>query len=35
MGGFMTVEGQDNGYAYIPVHGFTTVDMGCELKSLK
>ena len=30
MGGFMTVEGQDDYYTYMPFNGFTTVDIGCE-----
>ena len=30
MGGFMTVEGQDDDYTYMPFNGFTTVDIGCE-----
>ena len=30
MGGFMTVEGQDDNYTYMPISGFTTVDIGCE-----
>ena len=30
MGGFMTIEGQDDGYTYMPISGFTTVDIGCE-----
>lgn len=30
MGGFMTVEGQEASYAYMPINGFTTVDIGCE-----
>ena len=30
MGGFMTVEGQEADYAYMPINGFTTVDIGCE-----
>lgn len=30
MGGFMTVEGKENRYAYMPINGFTTVDIGCE-----
>ena len=30
MGGFMTVEGKDSSYAYMPINGFTTVDIGCE-----
>ncbi len=30
MGGFMTVEGQDDDYTYMPISGFTTVDIGCE-----
>ena len=30
MGGFMTIEGQDDDYTYMPFNGFTTVDIGCE-----
>lgn len=30
MGGFMTVEGQGASYVYMPINGFTTVDIGCE-----
>lgn len=30
MGGFMTVEAQGNDYAYMPINGFTTIDIGCE-----
>ena len=30
MGGFMAVEGKENRYAYMPINGFTTVDIGCE-----
>jgi len=30
MGGFMTVEGKEADYAYMPINGFTTVDIGCE-----
>lgn len=30
MGGFMTVEGQQDDYTYMPFNGFTTVDIGCE-----
>lgn len=30
MGGFMTVENQQDDYAYMPINGFTTVDIGCE-----
>lgn len=30
MGGFMTVEGQQDDYTYMPLNGFTTVDIGCE-----
>ena len=30
MGGFMTVERKENRYAYMPINGFTTVDIGCE-----
>ncbi len=30
MGGFMTVEGNDDDYTYMPMNGFTTVDIGCE-----
>lgn len=30
MGGFMTVESQGNSYVYMPINGFTTVDIGCE-----
>lgn len=30
MGGFMTVESHDEQVAYMPLNGFTTVDIGCE-----
>lgn len=30
MGGFMTIEGQQDDYTYMPFNGFTTVDIGCE-----
>ena len=30
MGGFVTIEGQQENYAYMPFNGFTTVDIGCE-----
>lgn len=30
MGGFMTVESQEEQTAYMPINGFTTVDIGCE-----
>lgn len=30
MGGFITVENQDDNYTYMPINGFTTVDIGCE-----
>lgn len=30
MGGFMTVEGQEEDYTYMPISGFSTVDIGCE-----
>lgn len=30
MGGFMTVEGQQDDYTYMPFNSFTTVDIGCE-----
>lgn len=30
MGGFITVEGQVDDYTYMPINGFTTVDIGCE-----
>lgn len=30
MGGFMTIEGQAEDYSYMPINGFTTVDIGCE-----
>lgn len=30
MGGFMTVENPDEQVAYMPLGGFTTVDIGCE-----
>ena len=30
MGGFMTVEGPCDEYTYMPLNGFTTVDIGCE-----
>lgn len=30
MSGFMTVEGKDNHDAYMPLGGFTTVDIGCD-----
>ena len=30
MGGFMTVSSSDEDVAYMPLNGFTTVDIGCE-----
>ena len=30
MGGFMTVENYQDSYTYMPINGFTTVDIGCE-----
>ena len=30
MGGFMTVEGAQESFTYMPLNGFTTVDIGCE-----
>ncbi len=30
MGGFITVTNQEDDYAYTPINGFTTVDIGCE-----
>ncbi|MBO5139049.1 MAG: DEAD/DEAH box helicase family protein, partial [Peptococcaceae bacterium] len=30
MGGFMTVENQEDSYTYMPLNGFTTVDIGRE-----
>ena len=30
MGGFMTVESHEEQTAYMPINGFTTVDIGCE-----
>lgn len=30
MGGFMTVESQQENYTYMPINGFTTIDIGCE-----
>ena len=30
MNGFMTVESPDGKYTYLPISGFTTVDIGCE-----
>lgn len=30
MGGFMTVDSPDEQLAYMPINGFTTVDIGCE-----
>ncbi len=30
MGGFVTVVGKDEQVAYMPISGFTTVDIGCE-----
>lgn len=30
MGGFMTVENKQDSYTYMPINGFTTVDIGCE-----
>lgn len=30
MGGFMTVSGGTNDTAYMPIGGFTTIDIGCE-----
>lgn len=30
MGGFVNVENNDNSYTYLPINGFTTVDIGCE-----
>ncbi len=30
MGGFMNIEHQENAMTYLPMNGFTTVDIGCE-----
>ena len=30
MGGFLNVETSDNAITYMPLNGFTTVDIGCE-----
>ena len=30
MGGFMTISSHDEDVAYMPINGFTTVDIGCE-----
>lgn len=30
MGGFMNIEHQENATTYMPMNGFTTVDIGCE-----
>lgn len=30
MGGFMTVDSGDEQTAYLPINGFTTIDIGCE-----
>ena len=30
MGGFVTVSGKEERVAYMPINGFTTVDIGCE-----
>ncbi len=30
MGGFMNLEAGDNAITYMPINGFTTVDIGCE-----
>ena len=30
MGGFIAIEAKDTSYAYMPINGFTTVDIGCE-----
>ena len=30
MGGFVTVENKQHQVAYMPINGFTTVDIGCE-----
>lgn len=30
MGGFMTLSSKDDNRVYLPVNGFTTVDLGCE-----
>lgn len=30
IGGFINIENSDNSFTYIPVNGFTTVDIGCE-----
>lgn len=30
MGGFLNIENGDDRYAYVPINGFTTVDLGCE-----
>ena len=34
MSGFMTVEASSNDVAYMPLGGFTTVDIGCEPKAV-
>ncbi len=30
MGGFVNVESEEGSYTYLPINGFTTVDLGCE-----
>ena len=30
MGGFVNVENDEGAYTYLPINGFTTVDIGCE-----
>ncbi|MEA5144449.1 MAG: helicase-related protein [Candidatus Limiplasma sp.] len=30
MGGFINVESKEGSYTYMPINGFTTVDIGCE-----
>lgn len=30
MGGFLNIEIPDNAHTYVPINGFTTVDLGCE-----
>jgi len=30
MGGFLNIQTQDNAITYMPLNGFTTVDIGCE-----
>lgn len=30
MGGFINVQSDDDRYTYMPINGFTTVDLGCE-----